>query len=139
MWKRIGRDFRKYGIAIFTVLVLYGVMHALFRAFCPMVLLTGFPCPGCGLTRSVLFFLTGQWGRSFHLQPLGGGVILFLLYCAWFRYVRGRKAPAFSWILGGLVAAAVLIYLIRMYLYFPNRPPYTYRTGNLLEWIWGKT
>ena len=139
MRKRIGEDIRRYGIAILAVLILYGLMHALFRAFCPMVLLTGYPCPGCGLTRSVLFFLTGQWERSFYLQPLGGVVVIFLLYCAWFRYVRGKKAPAFPWILGGLVAAAIVIYLIRMYLYFPNRPPYTYRSGNLLAWILRKT
>lgn len=138
MWKRMGADIRNYGIAILVVLGFYVCMHALFQAFCPMVLLTGFPCPGCGLTRSILFFLTGQWERSFYLQPLGGGVALFLLYCAWFRYVRGKRVPAFMQILVGFVAAAVILYLIRMYFYFPNRPPYTYKTENLLAWLLGE-
>ena len=85
MGQRILKDLRKYGIAAAAVLLLYFLMHAVFNAFCPLVVLTGFPCPGCGLTRSVLFFVTGQWNRSFSVHPLGGAVVVFVLYCAWFR------------------------------------------------------
>ncbi len=137
LWKeianRIRKDMRSYGVALFVVAVFYFLMHILFEAFCPMVVLTGFPCPGCGLTRSILFFLTGQWERSFYIHPMGGIVICFLCYCAWFRYIKGRKIPGLNWILAVLVGAAVLLFLLRMRLYFPNRPPYTYTSGNLLE------
>ena len=133
MGQRILIDLRKYGIAAAAVLLLYFLMHAVFNAFCPLVVLTGFPCPGCGLTRSVLFFVTGQWNRSFSVHPLGGAVVVFVLYCAWFRYVRGKKVPGFAGILAVLTAAAVVLYAVRMHLYFPVRPPYTYNHGNLLE------
>lgn len=133
--ERIQRDIRSYGAALLVVVVFYFLMHVLFQAFCPMVVLTGFPCPGCGLTRSVLFFLTGQWERSFYIHPMGGIVLFFLCYCAWFRYIKGKKIPGLNWILAFLVGTAVVLFLIRMRLYFPNRPPYTYTSGNLLEKI----
>lgn len=132
---RIRKDMRSYGAALAAVVVFYFLMHILFRAFCPMVVLTGFPCPGCGLTRSILFFLTGQWERSFYIHPLGGIVVCFFGYCAWFRYIKGRKIPGCNWILVFLAGTAVILFLIRMRLYFPNRPPYTYTSGNFLEKI----
>ena len=44
MGQRILKDLRKYGIAAAAVLLLYFLMHAVFNAFCPLVVLTGFPC-----------------------------------------------------------------------------------------------
>ena len=46
---------------------------------------TGLPCPTCGITRSVVLALHGQWSRAWHMSP--GGVAL----------------------IGGLVAAAVAL------------------------------
>ena len=36
---------------------------------CGFYVRTGWPCPGCGMTRSVLAFARGQIGLSFSLQP----------------------------------------------------------------------
>lgn len=131
--QRIRNDIKRYGFAILLVAVFYFLMHFVFHAFCPVVVLTGFPCPGCGLSRSILFLFTGQVRRSFSIHPLGIVVVCTFLYCAWFRYVRGRKAPGLKWLLWGLFVAAFLLYIIRMKLYFPTRPPYTYTHGNFLE------
>lgn len=135
---RVLKDLRGYGVPLLVVTVFYLLMHIFFHAFCPMVVLTGYPCPGCGLTRSLLFFLAGQWERSFYIHPMGFVVVLFFAYCAWFRYVRGQKIPGVRWILILLVLTAVILFLIRMKLYFPNRPPYTYTPGSLLEKIMEK-
>lgn len=133
--KRIWEDIRRYWIAIIVVAVLYTFMHLLFDAFCPSLVITGFPCPGCGITRSVIFFVTGQFERSFFVHPMGGVLVLFGVYCGFFRYIKGRKIPGFKWIIVTLIVAALVLFLVRMILYFPERPPYTYKYGNLMEKI----
>ena len=135
MFFRILKDIKKYWLAIGFVMLFYFLMHTLFGAFCPSVLITGLPCPGCGLTRSFLFFVTGQWQRSFSIHPLGGTIVAFLCYCGFFRYIKGKKIPGLKWMIGLLLLVAIVLYAVRMMLYFPDRAPYTYNRGNLLERI----
>ncbi len=40
-------------------------------SFCPFFLLTGLPCPGCGLTRAFVCLGHGRWGEAWHWHPLG--------------------------------------------------------------------
>lgn len=131
--KRIWKDVLTYKEAILIFAVYYIVVHAVFHAFCPLVLVTGFPCAGCGMTRAVFFLLTGQFARSFRLNPMALPVILFAAYCFWCRYIKGAKIKGFKQglvlILIGLLAA----YIYGMWTVFPNRPPYVYTGGNLLE------
>lgn len=135
MFFRIWKDVKKYWVVIVSIMLFYFLMHTLFDAFCPSVLITGLPCPGCGLTRSLLFFVTGQWQRSFFIHPLGGVIVIFLVYCGFFRYVKGRKIPGLKWMIGLLLLVAIVLFAVRMMLYFPDRAPYTYNRGNLLERI----
>lgn len=49
---------------------------------------TGYPCPTCGSTRSVLALFRGDWGASLKASPLlwvAGGSMLFLAWSRWFR------------------------------------------------------
>ena len=132
---RIKEDIRQYWIALIVVIALYVFMHIMFDAFCPSLVIMGLPCPGCGLTRSIIFFVTGQFTRSFYVHPLGGVLVTVALYCAFFRYIKGDKVPALKWIIAILLVIAIVLYIVRMVLYFPDRPPYTYHYGNLMEYI----
>ncbi len=38
---------------------------------CPMKALTGLPCPGCGITRAIVWCGRGDVAKSFHHHPLG--------------------------------------------------------------------
>lgn len=38
---------------------------------CPFRLLTGLPCPGCGLTRSWVYWLHGDWQAGLAANPFG--------------------------------------------------------------------
>jgi hypothetical protein len=49
---------------------------------CPFLLLTGIPCPGCGLTRATLLLLRGRVTDSLHFHAFSPVVLLGLLILA---------------------------------------------------------
>lgn len=76
--KRIAKDIKDFRLA-FVLFAAYNIMvRKLFHAFCPQLILTGFPCAGCGLTRAVFHILTGNFERGIRLNPAAVFWILFL-------------------------------------------------------------
>jgi hypothetical protein len=49
---------------------------------CPSHLVTGLPCPGCGLTRSVSCAIRGDLSLSWHYHPFGAGILLLVAVVA---------------------------------------------------------
>jgi hypothetical protein len=47
------------------------------QSFCPFKMVTGFPCPGCGITKSLVYFYQGDIYKSLSYHILGPFVILF--------------------------------------------------------------
>ncbi|MFC5980513.1 MULTISPECIES: DUF2752 domain-containing protein [Flavobacterium] len=47
------------------------------QSLCPFKMLTGFPCPGCGITKSLVYFYQGDIYKSISYHILGPFVILF--------------------------------------------------------------
>lgn len=129
---RLYKDIKEYGFAGIVFLIYYLLVHLFHTAFCPMLSLTGIPCAGCGLTRAFLFMLTGQLKRAAYIQPMAFVVVLFLLYCGYFRYIKGTKIKGFRVLLTALIIVMLIFYGVRMYLYFPDRVPYVYTDNNIL-------
>lgn len=130
--KRIAKDMKAYGMAAVIFLVYYLLVHLFRSAFCPMITLTGFPCAGCGLTRSFFYLLQGQPVRAAYMNPMSFCIVAFALYCGYYRYIKGTEIKGFTVLFTLLVAGMLLFYFVRMYLYFPDRVPYTYAENNLL-------
>lgn len=130
---RIRKDFENFWMAAAVILIYTIVVNLLFHGFCPMVLVTGFPCPGCGMTRALFYLFTGQIEKSLYMQPMGIAVAASGFYFFWNRYIIGRKAKGMKTVLGIILVLLLVVYLIRMYCYFPEREPYVYTTGCLLE------
>jgi hypothetical protein len=91
---------------------------------CAFKTFTGWPCPGCGLTRSVILCAHGDWSQAFVFHPLGisfyfglwGALALGVL-----PLLRGRVHPKrfFSqrgilFASGAYAAAMIIIWLIRL-------------------------
>lgn len=130
---RIRKDIGRYGGGLIAAVILYFMMHRLFDAFCPSILIAGFPCPGCGMTRALLCLLRGQAARAWALNP---AAVFWMIWAVWFaveRYVRGRRPKALVWAAWCILIFMILVYITRMKLYFPDRPPYTYTGNNLLS------
>jgi hypothetical protein len=43
---------------------------------CGMLVMTGLPCPTCGMTTSFAYFVRGQWLMSMYAQPMGFALAL---------------------------------------------------------------
>lgn len=57
----------------------YGTHTQLGLPPCGFLLLTGSPCPGCGLTTAFAHAIRGNWGLAISANPLG--LALFLVVC----------------------------------------------------------
>jgi hypothetical protein len=49
------------------------------QSLCPFKMLTGFPCPGCGITKSLVYFYEGDLNKSLYYHILGPFVVLFCI------------------------------------------------------------
>ena len=81
------KDKRKiYGIigAVLTLMVPFFLMFfnddnhlETDQSLCPFKMITGFPCPGCGITKSLVYFYQGDFYKSISYHILGPFVIAF--------------------------------------------------------------
>lgn len=47
------------------------------QSLCPFKMMTGFPCPGCGITKSLVYCYQGEFHKSISYHVLGPFVLLF--------------------------------------------------------------
>ena len=87
----------------------------IFRGSCVIRLLTGIPCPGCGLSRAYLALLHGHVVEAFYYHPLFFVVAPFLLYMTFYDRLSprvSRRTEAIVCVC--LTAAFILVYIARM-------------------------
>lgn len=131
--KRIWHDVESYWAAA-AALALYTIMvNLFFHHFCPMVIISGLPCPGCGLTRSFIYLATGRIQKSIYINPMGIPIAAILIYFFWNRYILGRDAKWMTRLITIAIVMLLVLYFWRMYVFFPNRVPYIYTEGNVLS------
>ena len=86
-------------IAAFVVLVLaaYLISGVLFSFYipCPFRLITGFKCPGCGLSHAATDFVRLDFRAAFRHNALFLPIYLYIVYAAIrsFLYSTGKKDP----------------------------------------------
>ena len=111
------------GVAVLAVLESCGLAVPGSFTLCPVRILTGHLCPGCGMGHSVVGALRGDFSGSFAHHPLG--LPLLALWTAWLVWggvnlYRGRqfsegflpklRRPAFAW---AVLAAVLAVHLAR--------------------------
>ncbi len=79
---------------------------------CPVALITGVACPGCGMSRAVGWLLRGDLERSFSYHPLAPLVLIAALvgvvWALGWRF-RGWRVPRTTWVSAGSVVFGVLL------------------------------
>lgn len=94
------------------------------EGLCPFRLLTGRPCPGCGMGRAVTAAMRGDLAASWSSHPLG--IPFLMIWTAWLLWgalnlFRGRefsrdffpalRRPAVSW---SVLALVLAVYAVRL-------------------------
>ena len=130
-WLLLWKDIRDFWIggAVFAGYFLIGRLFL--YSLCPMVTLTGFPCPACGMTRAVLAILKGDFVAAWHLHPFSYAFLFLVLLFAVRRYILKKDVKCLIKYAAAGMAALILFYIYRMIRYFPGEPPMTYYYGSL--------
>ncbi|MDU1911668.1 DUF2752 domain-containing protein [Fusobacterium sp.] len=81
------------------------------KSICLFINIFGLPCPSCGMTRAYISLGHLDIKKAFYYHPLFWSVPLILL---------GYKNKKIIYILGILF---ISVWLVRMYLYFPDIEP----------------
>lgn len=128
---RIGQDFLRIRFPLILTAVYFSAASLLTGEICPLRILTGLPCPGCGLTRAGLLVLTGHWGNAAQMN-----LTIFLwipsLICLFLEHYLFPSVKKYA--IAFLIVTCILTliyYTVRMALYFPD-PPLAYSDENLL-------
>lgn len=119
--------------AILLVFAYFVLLRKLFVTTCPVVLITGLPCPGCGMTRAFFLFLHLDFSGAWKMHPF---IYPFLIFASWFgirRYIYGVGDTEKVWKIAATIGILmILFYIWRMLRYFPGNPPMSYYYGNEL-------
>lgn len=123
---------RRKLLKVLLVILLIGIA-AVFFYQCPIRLILGIPCPGCGMTRALLCFLRGDLAGSFYwhpmLVPTGIGAILVL-----YALAAGKEKLLGITLLVWTILM-ILVYVWRMAAYFPQEPMLANPDGLLMRFL----
>ncbi|MCZ8091317.1 MAG: DUF2752 domain-containing protein [Flavobacterium sp.] len=84
------------------------------QSFCPLKATTGFPCPSCGITKSIVYFYDGNLVKSlsYHLfGPLVVGFCVFIIIL-FLVEIRTKKVFVQKWFYNKKLAYYLATFLI---------------------------
>lgn len=125
-FRLLRRDLKNNGIAFILIIIILLALKLTTGNLCPFVLITGYPCPGCGMTRAVLHLLQGEFIQAAVMNPFVYGIIVLGGCHLYYRYFRREswKYARIAW--GILLGLMIVYYMYRMLVWFPDRPPMQY-------------
>lgn len=132
-WIQLIKD---YWIGIVLSIVALTILNFLFGYVCPSVILTGFPCPACGITRALKLMLTGNIAASWEMHPLLILIIIgFVLYPILKKILKNYCNFIKLYVIICLVIFAIF-YIYRMKMFFPGKVPMVYHKDNVMVKIY---
>ncbi len=97
------------------------------QSLCPLKMLSGFPCPGCGITKSMVYFYEGNVWKSLSFHIFGPFAIVFSIITIivlvvelltkkeYFNYYLYNKKIAYF-----LATVLVIYHIIRLFYFIQN-------------------
>lgn len=105
---------------------------------CPISYISGFPCPACGITRSLFMLLKGNITDSLKFHPFSIVVVIYAVFFVISRYffnISIKKLKNIFLIIGCFM---IFFYIYRMINYFPDTEPMSYNHKSLFYYIYSK-
>ncbi len=131
MIRRILGDLQKNIKPIILIVGLWGITTLLFHNFCPVVLLCGFPCPGCGLTRAIFSMLTFHPLEALRYNPSYPLWVIMLVLFFVLRYALGKSTKQLIYPMFIVLIFTVAVFIWRINNSFPSHEPMVYESRNL--------
>lgn len=100
--------------------------------------LFGIPCPGCGMTRSYLHVLEGDFKAAYFDHPLFFTLpIIIIITALLFKKSLSKKLyRILNGILLFIAGLFIVVYFVRMFYYFPNQDPLKFYDRGLYPTIY---
>ena len=129
--KKVLDDIKSARWAIILIIAYFAFLKNYLYTICPVVLLSGYPCPGCGMTRAMFKVLrldfAGAWEMHPFIYPIG---ILFLSFCISRYFLNGKYMKYVKVFMIIIAVGMIVFYIYRMITLFPDVTPMTYYYGN---------
>ena len=135
------QDIKTYLPPLFLSLLFFIVFKIIWNEICPLVILTGFPCPGCGCTRAFFSVLRLDFKAALDYNACIYLFIIICIYFSIFRYILGKKVPYIKQLVILFITILILYFIYRMATEFTMHPelhnhkvhsPMYYKTDNYL-------
>lgn len=129
-------DLKNLWVALLVIAIYLELVMRFCYSSCPMLMITGFPCPGCGLTRAGIALLKLHFIRAFSIHPMIYPIAVFILVFLFRRYVLLKSNQGMVRFAVMILVGLVLVYVYRMIRYFPDKEPMIYYSGSVLgKWF----
>lgn len=130
----------------FTIMiVIFGIYLAILEWLdsgtkCVIKNVTGIPCPSCGMTRSYLHVLEGDFYEAFYDHPLFFTVPIILIAAFIISTEKEnikltKRLTIFLFI---MIALFIIVYVIRMIMYFPDTNPLKFYDRGIIPSLYRK-
>lgn len=128
-------DIKRLRYGIVAAICYWIVIRFVFHNGCPFVVLTGFPCPACGLTRAALHLMKGEWTAALKMNVAIYPIVILSVIAVIRRYFMQKSVKYLLKYVIVLLVLMLVYYAYRMVAFFPAEPPMTYYYNNLLRFI----
>jgi len=95
------------------------------KSICLIYNTTGFPCPSCGMTRAFLSVIKHDFVKAFHYHPL-----FLVVPILFYSFLKGKQK-----LLIAICLLFIIVWIIRMILYFPLVEPMNYNSSSIFGMI----
>ena len=134
--KIVGRVAKLYLLLAAVGGIAFGLSLFAGVSICIIYHVTGLPCPACGMTRAFISLMRLELRQAFAWHPLFF-LVPFIPLLALERMPYGGSIPprlrdGIAWALLGLF---ILVWVVRMVLFFPHTPPMEYNQSSLFQWL----
>ncbi len=131
VFRRIIKDLWDNRAPIIALAIMWVLAELVFHRFCPVVIMSGFPCPGCGLTRALFNLITLHPIKAFEYNPSYPFWVALLVAFVIRRHVQGKSTWILRYPLMAVCLITIGIYIWRMIALFPGKEPMVFFEGNV--------
>ena len=131
------KDIQKAKWVILGILFFYILLMQITYSTCPTIMLTGIPCPFCGMTRAGIALLHFDLKKAYQLNPMIFGILVIALVFFYIRYFTEKDLSCMRPVIISFLIISIGVYVYRMFSLFPDQWPMLYYEHNYLSGVLG--